>query len=161
MKKKFLTLLLGMAALTGWAQRTPHALGLHFGAATIDLEYQYHFSQKNFLDVTAGVFNLDDGFSASALYNWNIREWSNWTPRGGTWKLWGGVGGAVGGLSCPDYDGFLFGPAADLGFGITFRGAPVTLGLDYRPVVAFVVGGNSGVVTQGFWNFGLTLTYRF
>ena len=71
------------------------------------------------------------------------------------------VGGAVGGLSCPDYDGFLFGPAADLGFGITFRGAPVTLGLDYRPVVAFVVGGNSGVVTQGFWNFGLTLTYRF
>ena len=137
MKKKILTLLLGMAALTAWAQRTPHALGLHFGAATIDLEYQYHFSQKNFLDVTAGVFNLDDGFSASALYNWNIREWSNWTPRGGTWKLWGGVGG------------------------ITFRGAPVTLGLDYRPVVAFVVGGNSGVVTQGFWNFGLTLTYRF
>ena len=106
-------------------------------------------------------FNLDDGFSASALYNWNIREWSNWTPRGGTWKLWGGVGGAVGGLSCPDYDGFLFGPAADLGFGITFKGAPVTLGVDYRPIVAFVVGGNSGVVTQGFWNFGLTLTYRF
>ncbi len=161
MKKTIFSLLFACIALTGWAQRTPHALGLHFGGATVDLEYQYHFSQRNFLDVTAGVFNFGDGFSASAIYNWNIREWSNWTPRGGTWKLWGGVGGAVGGLSNHDHEGFLFGPTADLGFGITFKGAPVTLGLDYRPIIAIVVGNDSGIVTQGFWNFGLTATYRF
>lgn len=73
MKKAIFTLLFALMAVTGWAQRSPHALGLHFGGATADIEYQYHFSQKNFLNVDAGIFNLGDGFTVSAIYNWNIR----------------------------------------------------------------------------------------
>ncbi len=161
MKKTITTLLLAATSIAGWAQRSPHALGLHFGATTADIEYQYHFSQKNFLDVNVGLFDLDEGFYASAIYNWNIRQWSNWTPQAGTWKLWGGVGAAAGGTTYRDYDGAFFGPIGNIGFGITFKGAPFTLGVDYRPMIAIVVGKKSGILAPGFWNFGLTLTYRF
>lgn len=161
MKKAIFTLLFALMAVTGWAQRSPHALGLHFGGATADIEYQYHFSQKNFLNVDAGIFNLGDGFTVSAIYNWNIRQWSDWTPRAGTWKFWGGVGAAAGGTTYDKYDGGFIGPMGNLGFGITFDGAPVTLGLDYRPMVAIVFGDETGILTPGFWNFGLTVTYRF
>ena len=54
---------MALGTLTASAQKTPHAIGAHFGGSTIDLEYQYHFSKRNFLDLTAGVFNL----SATAL----------------------------------------------------------------------------------------------
>ena len=73
MKRYLFTLLLALGALSVQAQKTPHAIGAHFGGSTIDLEYQYHFSKKNFLDVTAGVFNLSDGFALQGVYNWNIR----------------------------------------------------------------------------------------
>ncbi len=89
MKKFILMLMVVFAGLTANAQRTPHAFGAHFGGSTIDLEYQYHFSKKNFLDVTAGVFDLDDGFALQAVYNWNIKQWSNWTPRFGTLEVLG------------------------------------------------------------------------
>ena len=57
-KKLFLAVLLCMTAMTMSAQRTKHALGLHLGGATIDVEYQYHMSDKNFIDVTAGLLAL-------------------------------------------------------------------------------------------------------
>lgn len=78
MKRYLFTLLLALGALSVQAQKTPHAIGAHFGGSTIDLEYQYHFSKKNFLDVTAGVFNLSDGFAFQGVYNWNIKQWPNW-----------------------------------------------------------------------------------
>lgn len=71
------------------------------------------------------------------------------------------MGAAAGGTTYDKYDGGFIGPMGNLGFGITFDGAPVTLGLDYRPMVAIVFGDETGVLTPGFWNFGLTVTYRF
>lgn len=67
MKKLAFLLIMALGTLTASAQKTPHAIGAHFGGSTIDLEYQYHFSKRNFLDLTAGVFNLSDGFALQAF----------------------------------------------------------------------------------------------
>lgn len=163
MKKLILALLMACALPLGaLAQRTPHAIGAHFGGSTIDLEYQYHFNKRNFLDVTAGIFNLDDGFSAQVVYNWNIRQWPDWTPRFATWKFWGGFGGGIGFYDAGDGgDGFFLGPVGTLGFGFTLKDIPLTLGLDYRPMVAINFGDDCNIINAGFRNIGLTLTYRF
>lgn len=160
MKKLLLVAFCSLMAFVASAQRTPHALGVHFGGSTMDLEYQYHFNKKNFLDVTVGVFDLDDGFSAQTVYNWNIRQWPQWTPRFATWKFWGGFGGGVG-FYDGDSSGFLFGPVGTLGFGFTLKSIPLTLGVDYRPMVAFVAGDDFDILDSGFKNIGVTLTYRF
>lgn len=168
MKKYIITLILGMLSLTAaMAQRTPHAFGAHFGGSTLDLEYQYHFNQKNFLDVTAGVFDLDDGFCGQAVYNWNIKQWANWTPNFATWKFWGGFGGGIGFYDGCDNDhhdcgdGMFFGPVGTLGFGFTLKSVPLTLGLDYRPMIAFNVGDDFDILDKGFRNIGFTMTFRF
>ena len=160
MKKYILTIFFALTALVASAQRTNHALGFHMGGSTIDLEYQYHFNGKNFLDVTAGVFDLDAGFLAQGVYNWNIQKWGNWTPNFATWKLWGGVGGGIGFIDDSD-SGLLLGPVGTLGFGFTLKNAPLTIGIDYRPMVAFAIGDDSGIVNSGFRNIGLTMTFRF
>lgn len=161
MKRIFLMSLFALAAFAVHAQRTPHAVGVHFGGSTIDLEYQYHFSNKNFLDVTAGIFDLGDGFFAQAVYDWNIKEWADWTPNFATWKFWGGVGGGIGFYDHDHHDGMLIGPVGTLGFGFTVKDFPLTVGLDYRPMVGMVVGDDFDIIDSGFKNIGLTLTYRF
>ena len=161
MKKFLLAAFVALVSLTVNAQRTPHAIGFHFGGSTIDLEYQYHFNNKNFMDVTAGIFDLDKGFVAQGIYNWNIKEWGNWTPRFGTWKFWGGVGAGVGFFAHKHVNNFLVGPAGTLGFGFTLKACPLSVGLDYRPWVALAFGDDSGLEDIGFRNIGLTLTYRF
>lgn len=157
MRKIFFTLVLTLTALTAYAQRTPHAFGVHLGGTTVDLEYQYHFNNRNFLDVTAGVFDYGDAFSVQVIYDWNLKSWSTWTPRFATWKLWGGIGGGVG-----IYDGgALFGPVGTIGFGFTPKEVPLTVGVDYRPMLAFVADDGLDVIKAGFRNIGLTVTYRF
>lgn len=164
MKKLLLLLAIvagGFGANNAHAQRTPHAIGVHFGGSTIDLGYQYHFSQRNFLDVSAGIFDLDDGFALQAVYNWNIKQWRNWTPRFGTWKLWGGFGGGIGFYDDEPDDGMFFGPVGTLGFGFTIKPCPLTFGVEYRPMVAFNVGNDFDIIDRGFRNIGVTLSYRF
>lgn len=161
MKKLLLILTICLISLPVLAQRTPHAIGLHLGGSTMDVEYQYHFNNKNFLDVTAGLFDLDKGFTAQGIYNWNIKQWTDWTPDFATWKFWGGFGAGVGFYDHEDHDGFMLGPVGTLGFGFTLKSVPLTFGLDYRPMVAIVVGDHSDIVDAGFRNIGFTMTYRF
>lgn len=163
MKKYLLILIAALGiSLGSQAQKTPHAFGVHFGGSTIDLEYQYHFDNKNFLDITGGIFDLDRGFCFQGVYNWNIRQWENWTPKFGTWKFWGGFGAGVGHYD-DDHgdDGFFFGPVGTLGFGVTLKDIPLTFGIDYRPMVAFNVGDDLSIIDRGFRNIGVTFTYRF
>ena len=161
MKKLLFALIIALGAINAQAQKTSHAIGAHFGGSTIDLEYQYHFSKRNFLDVTAGVFNLSDGFAMQAVYNWNFKQWPQWTPRFATWKFWGGFGGGIGHYEHDDYDGMFIGPVGTIGCGFTLKDVPFTLGLDYRPMVAFNLGHGDAIIDRGFRNIGLTLTYRF
>lgn len=162
MKKALFTALFAFASIFSYAQQTPHAIGFHLGGSTIDLEYQYHLSSRNFLDFTVGVFNLDDGFLAQGFYNWNIQQWDNWTPDFATWKLWGGVGAGVGFIDGhKHHNSLMLGPAGTIGFGFTMKAAPLTFGLDYRPMVAIALGHDSGIVDHGFFNIGITMSYRF
>ena len=161
MKKYLLTLLIGLASLPLVAQRTPHALGVHLGGSTFDLEYQYHFNKKNFLDVTVGAFDIKHGFMIQGTYNWTFKEFEDWTPNFATWKVWGGVGVGIGGYDTDDRSGLVLGPTGDLGFGFTFNAVPITLGVDYRPMVAIALGTHSGLIDNGFFNLGVTATYRF
>ena len=161
MKKHLFTLVVALLAVAANAQRTPHAIGVHIGGSTVDFEYQYHFNNKNFVDATVGVFDFDDGFLAQGIYNWNIKQWGNWTPRFGTWKLWGGVGAGLGFVSEELENQFLLGPVGTLGFGFTLKKCPFSVGVDYRPMVAFAIGHNGGLEDRGFRNIGLSLTYHF
>ena len=161
MKKYLLTTIFACFAFLASAQRTQHALGFHFGGSTMDLEYQYHYNNKNFFDVSAGIFDLGDGFLLQGVYNWNIQRWSDWTPRFATWKLWGGAGAGLGYVNEDHAEGMMIGPVGNIGFGFTLKAAPITIGVDYRPMLAFAIGNDSGVVGKGFANLGLTMTYRF
>ena len=162
MKKFICLLILSLTTAVAKAKRTPHAFGAHFGGSTIDLEYQYHFNKKNFLDVTAGLFDIDDGFVAQGIYNWNIRQWPRWTPRFATWKFWGGFGAGLGYYDADKGDDSLFlGPVGTLGFGFTLKDIPLTFGIDYRPMICFQVGDDFDINDSGFKNIGVTLTYRF
>ena len=161
MKKYVLTLLITLAALPLLAQRTPHALGVHLGGSTFDVEYQYHFNKKNFFDITVGAFDIKYGFMIHATYNWTIKAFEDWTPDFATWKVWGGVGVGIGAYDTPDRSGLVLGPTGDLGFGFTFNAVPITLGVDYRPMVAIALGSHSGLINKGFYNLGVTATYRF
>ena len=161
MKKYVLTLLITLAAMPLFAQRTPHALGVHLGGSTFDVEYQYHFNKKNFFDITVGAFDIKYGFMIQGTYNWTIKEFEDWTPDFATWKVWGGVGVGIGGYDTDDRSGLVLGPTADFGFGFTFNAVPITLGVDYRPMVAIALGTHSGLIDNGFFNLGVTATYRF
>lgn len=161
MKKYVLTLLITLAAMPLFAQRTPHALGVHLGGSTFDVEYQYHFNKKNFFDITVGAFDIKYGFMIQGTYNWTIKEFEDWTPDFATWKVWGGVGVGIGAYDTPDRSGLVLGPTGDLGFGFTFNAVPITLGVDYRPMVAIALGSHSGLINKGFYNLGVTATYRF
>ncbi len=161
MKRFLLTLVIALTAFTANAQETNHAIGLHFGGSTADLEYQYHFGEKTFLDATVGVFDFNANFFVSAVHNWNIKQWSEWTPNFATWKLWGGVGAGVGYYGAAGWSNFMLGPVGTLGFGFTAKKLPFTVGIDYRPMVALVLGDNGGIAAPGFYNGGLTVTYRF
>lgn len=48
-----------------------------------------------------------------------------------------------------------------LGFGFTLKDVPLTLGVDYRPMVAINFGHGDALIDRGFRNIGVTLTYRF
>ncbi len=161
MKKVLFSLLFVLCATTAYAQRTPHAIGIHFGGSTEDIEYQYHYNQRNFLDITVGFFDFDKGFAAQGIYNYNLKSWSDWTPSLGTWKFWGGYGVGVGIYDSHDNTDLFLGPVGCLGFGITFRDVPITLGVDYRPMVALNLGDGCKILDSGFKNLGLTVTYRF
>lgn len=150
---------LASASLTAGAQSTPHSFGLHFGGSTIDLEYQYHFSNKNFVDATAGAFMIDNGLDVTATYNWELDRFGD-SPKV-YWKWWAGVGAGLGVTTYDDYDGFYVGPAGNLGIGFTGKRVPFTFGVDYRPMFALATGDKTGLLTPLLWNFGLTLTYQF
>ncbi len=113
--------------------------------------------------MTVGAFDLDKGFCGQAVYDWNIKEWSDWTPDFATWKFWGGFGGGVGIFDAGgDSKAELFlGPVGVLGFGFTPKLIPLTIGVDYRPMIALNVGDSFRIIDAGFRNFGVTMTYRF
>ena len=96
----------------------------------------------------------------TGIYNWRCCQW-DWTPRTCDWYLNAGVGGALGFYDFDD-SGLLFGVAGSCAFGCQFKKVPISLEVDYRPVIGTVIGGYSeGFFTPGFWNFGLAVAFHF
>ena len=84
------------------------------------------------------------------------------TPRAGTWFFDAGVGVNVGGREHYAYVGVA--GMARLGF--EFNSAPVSLSLEYTPVIGPGIGYGGGASDAafravGFANVGLTCTYNF
>ena len=161
MKKLVFAVILCLGVMTASAQKTPHALGVHLGG-NLEIEYQYHFGNRNFIDATVGVFGWSHGVYGSAIYDWNIKTWTDWTPNTMDWKLYGGVGASLGYMSWKENKGFYLGAVGNIGFGFTLHSCPLTIAADLRPTFGGVIGGeHSGFSSANIWNFGLSVVYRF
>lgn len=150
MKKILLLVVAVVFATSAFAQDYKNSIGLRLGNGA-EVQYERHFSAKNYLEVNGGLYGFGNSFFGNATYNWNCCEW-DWTPNAGKWFLSAGVGASLGLWE----KAFQVGVAGNVAFGIRFN-KPVTLSLDYRPTV-FFLGNNWG---RGFANVGLTCTYNF
>ena len=150
MKKILLLVVAVVFATSAFAQDYKNSIGLRLGNGA-EVQYERHFSAKNYLEVNGGLYGFGNSFFGNATYNWNCCEW-DWTPNAGKWFLSAGVGASLGMWA----KHFQVGVAGNVAFGIRFN-KPVTLSLDYRPTVFFL--GNAW--GDGFANVGLTCTYNF
>jgi hypothetical protein len=158
--KKLLLALVAMLVVSGaFAQDYKNSIGLRLGYGA-EVQYERHFSSKNYLEANLGLYGFGNSFHANASYNWNCFEW-NWTPNVGKWFLSAGVGGALGTWGYTNAEGanrlgFQVGVLGDVAFGIRFK-KPVTLSLDYRPTIYFL----HNAWGAGFYGVALTCTYNF
>lgn len=159
MKKFIVAVMMCFAVATAAkAQDTKYAVGLRLGGSA-ELLFDYNLSSENFLQFTVSFPNYD-GVALTGIYNWRCCEW-NWTPRTCTWHLNAGVGAALGMYNF-DNAGFLVGVAGSCAFGCLFKSVPISIDVDYRPIIGAVAGGgDKGFFTPGFWNFGLAVAYHF
>lgn len=158
MKKLLLVLVAVVMATGAFAQDYKNSIGLRLGYGA-ELQYERHFSDKNYLEANLGLSGFGGDLFVNATYNWNLCEW-NWTPSAGKWFLSAGVGGSVGMWNYHKDNakklGVQVGVAGDVAFGIRFN-KPVTLSLDYRPTIYFL----HKAWGAGFYGIALTCTYNF
>ena len=159
--KKFLLVIVASLFVTG-AFAQDWSVGARVGSG-FQAVGQYGYNQKCYIEGRFGAGWLDGGVTAdfTALHNWNIFT-MDWTPSAGDWFFDAGVGLNVGGSSHYAY----FGVAGMARLGFTFKSVPVSLSIDYTPVVGpeMVYGGGNtyaGFRGIGFANLGLTCTYNF
>ena len=159
--KKFLLTLVAVLCVSGaFAQDWKVGGRLGSGVQAVGM---YSLNHDNYVEARFGASWLDGGVNAdfTALYNWHIFD-MNWTPNVGTWFFDAGVGLNIGGQS-----NFVYAGVAGMArLGLTFKDAPVSLSVDYTPVVGpefiYWKGGSAGGFrAMGFANFGITCTYNF
>ena len=159
--KKFLLSLVALLCVSGaFAQdwKVGGRLGSGFQA-----DAQYAYNGNDYLEARFGASWLDGGVTAdfTVLHNWHILD-MDWTPKAGTWFFDAGVGLNVGGREHYAYVGVA--GMARLGF--EFKKAPVSLSVDYTPVLGPEIGywkggSNAAFRGMGFANVGITCTYNF
>ena len=153
MKKLILAAIFCLFAATSFAQN--NAIGIRGGGGA-ELQYERLFNSGNVLKVNAGMFDFDGSIFATAVHNWEVCNWANWTPKAGNWFLQAGVGAAVGLYHNGENGAMNLGIAGDVAFGIHFN-APITLAIDYRPTVLFL----NDAWGKGFGNWGLSCVFHF
>lgn len=141
-----------------YGQMPRSAVGLRVGGS-VDLIYEYHHRATRHWQFALSLPNYD-GVSLSGIHYWRLKQWK-WSPDGCDWFLDAGVGPTVGVYHFDD-TGFLVGAVGACAMGCRFKRVPISLAIDYKPVVGAVVGGSEkGFFTPGLWNFGLVATYHF
>ena len=151
MKRLILAAIFCVFAATAFAQND--GLGFRVGSG-LEVQYEHTFSSNNLIKANAGMFDFDGSFFGTCVYDWEVCNWSNWTPNAGNWFLQAGVGAALGIVK---NTGFNVGIAGDVAFGIHFSGAPISLSADYRPTV-FLLNDSLG---SGFGSIGLSCVFHF
>ncbi|MBR5819059.1 MAG: hypothetical protein IKY50_03535 [Alistipes sp.] len=159
--KKFFLLMVASLFVTG-AFAQDWSVGGRLGSG-FQAVGQYGYSPKCYVEGRFGAGWLDSFVTAdfTALHNWKLGT-MDWTPSAGDWFFDAGVGVNVGGAGNYAYVGVA--GMARLGF--TFNDAPVSISVDYTPVIGpeIVYGGGysaAGFRGVGFANFGVTCTYKF
>ena len=139
-------------------------LGARVGSG-FQAQAEYSYNGSNYIEARFGMgwASLAGALSAdfTALHNWNVCT-MDWTPSAGKWFFDAGVGLNVGGREHYAYVGVA--GMARLGF--EFNSAPVSLSLDYTPVIGPGIGyggghSSAGFRDIGFANLGITCTYNF
>lgn len=159
--KKFFLLIVASLFVTG-AFAQDWSIGGRIGSG-LQVVGQYAYNGKDYVEARFGASWLDPDVTAdfTVLHNWNVCT-MDWTPRAGTWFFDAGVGVNVGGREHYAYVGVA--GMARLGF--EFNSAPVSLSLDYTPVIGPGIGyggghSSAGFRDMGFANLGITCTYNF
>jgi hypothetical protein len=159
--KKFLLLIVASLFVTG-AFAQDWSVGARVGSG-FQAVGQYGYSNKHYIEARFGAAWLDSAVTAdfTVLHNWKVLT-MDWTPSAGTWFFDAGVGVNVGGRENYAYVGVT--GMARLGF--TFNKVPLSLSVDYSPVIGPAIlywkgGSAAGFRDIGFANLGLTCTYNF
>ncbi|MBQ8366468.1 MAG: hypothetical protein IJX40_01890 [Alistipes sp.] len=162
MKKVLLAVVAVMFATCAFAQ--DWSVGGRVGSG-FQAVGQYGYSADKQIEARFGASWANHGGGVTAdftvLHNWKVCT-MDWTPSAGEWFFDAGVGINVGGREHYAY----VGAAGMARLGITFNDAPVSLSLDYTPVIGPEIGyykGNSAADfrAMGFANVGITCTYNF
>lgn len=155
--KKFLLVIVASLFVTG-AFAQDWSVGARAGAG-FQAVGQYSLNKENYVEARFGLFCIPGATAdLTGLYNWRLFDW-NWTPKVGTWFFDAGVGGNLGGnAGC-----FYIGAAGMARFGITFKKVPISLSIDYTPVLGINAVYHHKVFFHdaGWWNTGITCTYNF
>lgn len=163
--KKFLLAIFAMLCVAGVSAQDWSAgarLGSGFQAVGT-----YSYDGNNYFEARFGTSWLDvsllNGLTAdfTVLHNWQICT-MDWTPRAGKWFFDAGVGVNVGGVANYAYVGIA--GLARLGF--KFNNVPISLSVDYTPVVGpgiLYADGESYAFYRdlGFANFGVSCVFHF
>ena len=160
--KKFLLSLVAVLCVSG-AFAQDWKVGGRIGSG-FQADAQYAYNGSDYLEARFGASWIDHGTVTAdftILHNWHILD-MDWTPSAGKWFFDAGVGLNVGGREHYAYVGVV-GMAR---LGIEFSGAPVSLSLDYSPVIGPGIGYGGGTShaafrEMGFANVGITCTYNF
>lgn len=92
---------------------------------------QYKFRSENYVEARFGASWIDSAVTAdfTALYSWHILD-KDWTAKAGKWFFDAGCGVNVGGRA-----GYAYLVAGMARLGFTFKKPPISLSLDYTPVI--------------------------
>ena len=162
MKKLFLLIVASLFITGAFAQ--DWGVGARVGSG-FQAVGQYGYNANNYVEARIGaswldVSNLDGNLTvdATVLHNWKIYT-MDWTPSAGEWFFDAGVGLNAGGGKHHGY----FGVAGMARLGFTFYEVPLSLSVDYTPVIGptFHKDLPAKFRNMGFANIGVTCTYNF
>lgn len=179
MKKLLLLVAVLFVATTSFAQEW--SVGGRIGSGFQALG-QYNYNSSSYVEARFGmswnnpkfttVLTNGDGIindvresrvmaEFAILHNWHVLD-MDWTPRAGMWFFDAGVGVGVGGRSHYAYVGV----AGLLRLGFEFNNAPVTIAVDYSPIIGTATHygkhySNTAFNDLGMANLGISCTYNF
>ena len=132
------------------ANAQSRTIGGRFGYG-LEVAYQHTVGDKNMISAEAG-FGFGNTLNVAATYDWlfPITGWSE----AGSWNWYAGVGAAA-----SIHSGIGVGVAGRLGIEYNFE-FPLTLSVDYKPVVGPYIGGGKVGFYDDWSGAALAVRYR-